>query len=470
MRLENYIMEQDINTASVADIFVEQAQAELNVAMSLLDASVKDLTFQEFYIQEGELGDAVSAARAEVREDGKKHHIKAAFAAIKAFFKFLVTKIGAFFGKNKTDADIVERNLKNLNAICSKERGEKCDVKLPYTKEQFGKIYSFYENLGNDINEISDAAHFLVKYAIDSMGDSNVRQLGNGEYVKRMKAIKNFISRAKDADSVTEVKTIDYKKRIDELMAKQKSEGKLSRSEKNELKAARKAYVAQNKSEEPEKPNKPDTSMLSEIGEETYGKLEKTLVIEKAGEDETFIGYSDWVKFKGALDSAQNAWNDKKSLINKDIARLNKEINSNINPGGYETMSMDAAKNVKMALKDLSTATAAMLKPAADISKKCKDLTVSALTKSGKINPAMTRSAAAAKDESGAFMTRAYNSLGMTKDAADSAGVGIGDQSSATRTEEYKKKQNKGDAYEDQFKNEYYNYEDNYGSVYDALM
>ena len=247
-------MEQDINTASVGDIFVEQAQAELNVAMSLLDATVKDLTFQEFAVyQEGELGTAVANARAEVREDGKKHHIKAAFAAIKAFFKFLITKVGAFFGKNKTDADIVERNLKNLNAICSKERGEKCDVKLPYTKEQFGKIYSFYENLGNDINEIADAAHFLVKYAIDSMGESNIRQLGNGEYVKRMKAIKDFISRAKAADSVTEVKTIDYKKRIEELMAKQASEGKLSRSEKNELKAARKAYVAQNKTEEPEK-------------------------------------------------------------------------------------------------------------------------------------------------------------------------------------------------------------------------
>ena len=64
MRLENYIMEQDINTASVADIFVEQAEAELNVAMSLLDATVKDLTFQEFAVyQEGELGTAVADAR-----------------------------------------------------------------------------------------------------------------------------------------------------------------------------------------------------------------------------------------------------------------------------------------------------------------------------------------------------------------------------------------------------------------------
>ena len=133
-------------------------------------------------------------------------------------------------------------------------------------------------------------------------------------------------------------------------------------------------------------------------------------------------------------------------------------------------MSMDAAKNVKMALKDLNTATAAMLKPAADISKKCKDLTVSALTKSGKINPAMTRDAAAVENENRAFKARAYNSLGMKKAAADAAGVGIGDQSSATRTEEYKKKNNKGDAYEGQFKNEYYNYEDDYGSIYDDLM
>lgn len=491
MRLENYIMEQDINTASVADIFVEQAEAELNVAMSLLEATSKDLTFQEFAVyQEGELGDAVSAARAEVREDGKKHHIKAALAAIKAFFKFLITKVGAFFKKTETDAAVVEKNLKNLSAVCSQERGEQCDVKLPYTKEQFGKIVGFYDGLGAEIEEIVHTANALTSYACSKIGTDNDSQISSGDFIKRMKSIENFIAKAQDAANVTKVESAEYNK------AKQDALNELGRrfaaGDKNltaedrkrfkQLKKqaaanAKKGVEEAAKNEEATKNPKPDLSVLSEIGSDKdlppkVETIQKEVLVEKAGENETFIGWREYSKFRSALDSAKKAWNSNQKYIEADIKRLDKKAAHN------EALT-GALDQVRPAIKKLQSAVVLMITPADEIVSKCKKLTVAAATKSGVIRnfgksgsflSTQADYEKAAELEAGgnqqwAGLTRSYLNNVKTPN------VGIGDQSSiGKRTQAYKDKQAGMSAYERQFNTEYYNYEDNYGSVYDALM
>ena len=75
MRLENYIMEQDINTASVADIFVEQAQAEMNVIASIVESYTKDVTMEQF-IQEGAIKENTRAIYLETLYEERMKAVK----------------------------------------------------------------------------------------------------------------------------------------------------------------------------------------------------------------------------------------------------------------------------------------------------------------------------------------------------------------------------------------------------------
>ena len=425
MRLENYIMEQDINTASVADIFVEQAEAEFNVAMALFDATTKDLTFQEFYIvQEGELGTAVSDARAEVRSDGKKHHIKAAIAAIKAFFKFVFTKIGSFFHKNTTDAAVVDKNMKQIMDMCSDTMGSKCDVKLPYTKEQFGKIYSFYDGMNEEIEEIVASANFLTRYVRKVWGKEAGTQLENGEFIKRINRIESFIEKTKDAANITKIESVDYKKRVEELNKKRASGEKFTAADKRALKAARKQLV-------PKEDSTPEP-----VDDGKMPSLEIPVLVVKAGEDETFIGYAEYQKFRSLLESVKNTWNSKKKEIEKDIKSLDKMDAENITGGA-------AMEKVKPMITKLQAAVVGMIKPADDIISKCKQLTTKALTKSGALKPALTRAAKAGNDATDANLSDIYNRFGYKDAAAERAGVGINQVGKTDRAATYlKNKQN----------------------------
>lgn len=421
MRLENYIMEQDINTASVADIFVEQAQAEFDVAMALLDSSIKDLTFQEFYIvQEGELGTAVSDARAEVRSDGKKHHIKAAIAAIKAFFKFVFTKIGSFFHKNTTDAAVVDKNMKQIMDMCSDTMGSKCDVKLPYTKEQFGKIYSFYDGMNEEIEEIVASANFLTRYVRKVWDKEAGTQLENGEFIKRINRIESFIEKTKDAANITKIESVDYKKRVEELNKKRAAGGAFTAADKRALKAARKQLV-------PKEDSTPEP-----VDDGKMPSLEIPVLVVKAGEDETFIGYAEYQKFRSLLESVKNTWNSKKKEIEKDIKTLDKMDAENITGGA-------AMEKVKPMISKLQAAVVGMIKPADDIISKCKQLTTKALTKSGVLKPALTRADKAGNDATDANLTDLYNSFGYKDAAAKRAGVGINQVGRTDRAATYLK-------------------------------
>lgn len=311
MRLENYIMEQDINTASVADIFVEQAEAEFNVAMSLLDATVKDLTFQEFAVyQEGELGDSVSAARAEVRSDGKKHHIKAAFAAIKAFFKFLVTKVSSFFKKSTVEADAFTSKMSVAMKEASAVAGTEMDIKLPYTKDQFGKIYSYYDSLDKKLEKISDISNQLVQWFYH---DQNT--FTDATEIKFKKEIQAFIAEAKKAESIAVRDT-----KFSEEVAKQKEVvKKLLENQRHysdygpnlkdpEIKGDKKVLKAAYADA---------TSTISDA--DWMLDTDGNWVFAPKSSDSIYIGFAEYQKFDQCLKRASKYWAEEKKNIERNL-------------------------------------------------------------------------------------------------------------------------------------------------------
>lgn len=168
MRLENYIMEQDINTASVADIFVEQAQAEMNVIASIVESYAKDVTMEQF-IQEGAIKDATAVAK------GSKHEskIKRVIAFLPRFFAQLFK---LFIAKMK--------KVNNpINAIKGKFSKVPEDVKenavIPISKENL----EYATKCLNEIKKILDRNKF--EDLISSIGEVDYGSAkGNGQLLK----------------------------------------------------------------------------------------------------------------------------------------------------------------------------------------------------------------------------------------------------------------------------------------------
>ena len=362
-------MEQDINTASVADIFVEQAQAEFDVALSLLDATIKDATFQEFYfVQEGELGTAVADARADVRADGKKHHLKAAIAAIKAFFKFFITKIGGFFHKSAVDGQATVNAANEIIKKVSAEVGEDLDIVLPYSKERFGKILSFYNNMDTNLGDVIDASGALVDYCIQNQGGEHGKLMKNRS--EAFRKIENFIREAKAVAALSKPDNFDEKARrlFQAANSKIRSISKTDQDgnkyvpedRKRTLKNAYKAgyFSAENKE---------------------YRLEGDTWVFVPKNMNTTYITHEDYAKFVSIINSAKSTWNNRKGEIQDNIKTLDQLITSTgvsdvatkasgskYGPDQGARVDMAVAKNE---LKKLGDAVAAIIKPADDVLK-----------------------------------------------------------------------------------------------------
>lgn len=168
MRLENYIMEQDINTASVADIFVEQAQAEMNVIASIVESYTKDVTMEQF-IQEGTISDAATVAK------GSKHEnkIKRVIAFIPRFFAQLFKLIVAKLKKVNNP----------INAIKSKFSKVPEDVKesavIPITKDNL----EYASKCLNEIKKILERSKFEDLFSSIDKADWGTAK-GNGQLLK----------------------------------------------------------------------------------------------------------------------------------------------------------------------------------------------------------------------------------------------------------------------------------------------
>lgn len=372
MRLENYIMEQDINTASVADIFVEQAQAEFDVAMALLDSSIKDMTFQEFYIQEGELGTAVADARADVRSDGKKHHIKAAFAAIKAFFKFLVTKLGSFFKKNATDGTATVNATKEIVESIKRETGEDVDLLLPYTKEKFGQIVGFYNNIEKNLGAVIDASSAIVDTLIRSQGEaanvSNRKGLSNRP---EFKTIQKFIADAKRISEISKPEP-NFMQRVQTLLYREKLG--LSIDNKDDRKKLKNAYKMGLIDVQEDDNGKTSHVMKNEY---TYELQGDEWVLVKKNANTAYITHEAYANFVSVLISANKVWNERKDEVKNNVDTLDK-ITSSIVGSRLESMATNDKTNAdaltaadmteaSRVLNELQTAVTSLIKPAEDI-------------------------------------------------------------------------------------------------------
>lgn len=168
MRLENYIMEQDINTASVADIFVEQAQAEMNVIASIVESYTKDVTMEQF-IQEGAIKDATAVAK------GGKYEskIKRVVAFIPRFFAQLFKLIVAKLKKVNNP----------INAIKGKFSKVPEDVKenavIPITKENL----EYASKCIKEIEKILNRNKFEDLFSNITKADWGTAK-GNGQLLK----------------------------------------------------------------------------------------------------------------------------------------------------------------------------------------------------------------------------------------------------------------------------------------------
>lgn len=401
MRLENYIMEQDINTASVADIFVEQAEAELNVAMSLLDATVKDLTFQEFAVyQEGELGTAVADARAEVRSDGKKHHIKAAFAAIKAFFKFLVTKVGSFFKKTETEAVATETTLNEVLEAVKSETGTDADIILPYSRNKFDQIVKFYSEMDSALDKVIDTASKLVDYIISNQNEFASGTRGNtvvyGTYsstekdnkgrptpisgntaMKRraegtlsakhigshisdfennadLKFLRSFIEKAKTISKLTAPDTFteDLRALSAKVIANNAYgiKADYTKAEKKMMKQAAEKYGSDWK----------DEKKWKEYEHQFDAKSNEWVLVPK-NTNTSYINQDDFKKFRDMITSAKDTWRNRQKEVDESIKTLNTFSNS---LNGDSSATIAVANRAKSVLDQLSKAVAGIVEPA----------------------------------------------------------------------------------------------------------
>ena len=176
MRLENYIMEQDINTASVADIFVEQAQAEMNVIASIVESYTKDVYMDQFIVQEGTIKDAATVAK------GSKHEskIKRVVAFLPRFFIQLFKLIAAKLKK-------VNNPIQGMKAKFAKVPEEvKNEAVIPITKENL----EFAAKVMKELEKIFDRNKFEDLLNLENVDIGSAK--GNAQLLKVSEDIEKF--------------------------------------------------------------------------------------------------------------------------------------------------------------------------------------------------------------------------------------------------------------------------------------
>lgn len=132
MRLENYIMEQDINTSTVADIFAEQAQAEFKVSIAIAESYAKEAAIME-YFTEGTLLDTAT------NKGVDESKLKKALLFIPRFFKAIFTRFIAMF--KKKDVAAAKAMVDNIpDAV-------KSEVLVPMTEAELDQCMTAIENV-----------------------------------------------------------------------------------------------------------------------------------------------------------------------------------------------------------------------------------------------------------------------------------------------------------------------------------
>jgi len=136
IKLSDFIMEQEVSTASCEDIVLEQLQAEIDVASSLVGAYAKQIVMMEYapeYVQEGQTKDELKTIWHDKDTNFFKkllQSFKALCAGIGRFFSGIVEKLKnrkanadaaakaleAAKGLPESDKSLIVRNIENVMA------------------------------------------------------------------------------------------------------------------------------------------------------------------------------------------------------------------------------------------------------------------------------------------------------------------------------------------------------------------
>lgn len=239
MRLENYIMEQDINTASVADIFVEQAQAEMNVMAAIMESYTKDIIVESF-IQEGTISDSATVAKGSKNESKFKRVVSFVPRFIIQFFKILIGKI-----KN------IGNPIAALKSKCAKI-SEKNNYVLPVSKETI----VFAQKVLEEVTAIVGDIDKLTEDMLDKAGSQSYSD--ESTFMKSLNKINTLIDKLESYDVAASAKKYhdDWVKAVAENHAMQKelAKGKMTLS----------PGVADATIKQPEKVKMPDIAELTE--------------------------------------------------------------------------------------------------------------------------------------------------------------------------------------------------------------
>lgn len=239
MRLENYIMEQDINTASVADIFAEQAQAEMNVMAAIMESYTKEIIVESF-IQEGTISDSATVAKGSKYESKFKRVVSFVPRFIVQFFKILIGKI-----KN------IGNPIAALKSKCAKI-SDKNNYVLPVSKETI----VFAQKVLEEVTAVVDDIDKLAEDMISKSGS----QLYSDEstFMKSLNKINTLIDKLESYDVAASAKKYhdDWAKAVADSHAMQKelAKGKMTLS----------PGVADATIKQPEKVRMPDIAELTE--------------------------------------------------------------------------------------------------------------------------------------------------------------------------------------------------------------
>lgn len=238
MRFENYIMEQDINTASVADIFVEQAQAEMNVMAAIMESYTKDIIVESF-IQEGTISDSATLAKGSKYESKFKRVVSFIPRFIVQFFKILIGKI---------------KNIGNpIAALKSKfaNVSNKNQYVLPVSKETIVFAQKVLEEVTTVVYDIDKLADDII--------DKSASQMYSDEstFMKSLNKINTLIDKLESYDVAASAKKYhdDWVKAVADSHAMQKelAKGKITHSP-----------VVDATIKQPEKVRMPDIAELTE--------------------------------------------------------------------------------------------------------------------------------------------------------------------------------------------------------------
>lgn len=324
-------MEQDINTASVADIFVEQAQAEMNVMAAIMESYTKDIIVESF-IQEGAISDSATVAKGSKYESKFKRIVSFIPRFIVQFFKILIGKI-----KN------IGNPIAALKSKCAKI-SEKNKYVLPVSKDTI----AFAQKVLEEVTAVVDDIDKLAEDMIDKAGS----QLYSDEstFMKSLNKINTLIDKLESYDVAASAKKYhdDWVKATEESHAMQKelAKGKMTLS----------PGVADATIKQPEKVRMPD---IAELTEET----------------KAFVTVAEYEKFAAtyfeAKDEIEPAIKDTLKKVNAIKDKLPKETTTTEKNGVSTTTFGSESSNFGKYITEWSKS---LTKLSATFSKKMTDI------------------------------------------------------------------------------------------------